>query len=187
MLRYEIAITNTPVAADSEILESFTTEPHTTADPLLTKSYVLIRVAKCMFGGCSRAPGNNTMYYYRLHGCIFGGCKMYCYGLHPTLGVVLLTVVICINTRCKCIFTGCKLYYYRLHWCFCVDACNFQEKEQERERERERDSFLYGSYCSGWHPTIRFVVQAVAECMGHELPSKVPVPHWPPTVSGVFR
>ena len=91
-----------------------------------------------MFGGCSRAPGNNTMYYYRLHGCIFGGCKMYCYGLHPTLGVVVLAVVICINTRCKCIFTGCKLYYYRLHWCFCVDACNFQEKEQERERERER-------------------------------------------------
>ena len=37
MLRYEIAITNTPVAADSEILESFTIEPHTTADPLLTK------------------------------------------------------------------------------------------------------------------------------------------------------
>jgi len=114
-------------------LESFTTEPHTTADPLLTKSYVLIRVAKCMFGGCSRAPGNNTMYYYRLHGCIFGGCKMYCYGLHPTLGVVALAVVICINTRCKCIFTRCKLYYYRLHWCFCVDAFNFQEKEQERE------------------------------------------------------
>ena len=134
-----------------------------------------------VWGGCSRAPGNNTMYYYRLHGCIFGGCKMYCYGLHPTLGVVVLAVVICINTSCKCIFTGCKLYYYRLHWCFCVDACNFQEKEQERERERERESFLYGSYCSGWHPTIRFVVQAVAECMGHELPTKVPVPHWPPT------
>ena len=55
MLRYEIAITNTPVAADSEILESFTTEPHTTADPLLTKSFVLIRVAKCMFGGGVRA------------------------------------------------------------------------------------------------------------------------------------
>ena len=144
MLRYEIAITNTPVAADSEILESFTIEPHTTADPLLTKSYVLIRVAKCMFGGCSRAPGNNTMYYYRLHGCIFGGCKMYCYGLHPTLGVVLLAVVICINTRCKCIFIVTNCITIGCIGVFVWTLAIFKRKsKRESEREREKEKAFY--------------------------------------------